>query len=81
MHNPELANYVSGIAVHWYMDFLIPIEQLDMTHDQFPNLFLFGTEACEGFIPIMPHVIMGSFDRAESYANSIIEVILFYNLI
>ena len=41
---PKEANkYVSGIAVHWYMDFLIPPSALDLTHDAFPDKFIFAT--------------------------------------
>ena len=41
---PKEANkYVSGIAVHWYMDFLIPPSALDLTHEAFPDKFIFAT--------------------------------------
>ena len=41
---PKEANkYVSGIAVHWYMDFLIPPNALDLAHDAFPDKFIFAT--------------------------------------
>ena len=59
--------------MHWYTDFLIPPKVLDMTHDKFPDKWLFGTEACAGFIPILPHVLLGDFGRAESYAKYILE--------
>ena len=43
-HAPKEADkYVAGIAVHWYMDSLIPPKMLDLTHDAFPNKFIFGT--------------------------------------
>jgi glucosylceramidase len=35
---PNAMKYVSGIAVHWYLDFLVPAKQLDLTHYAFPNL-------------------------------------------
>ena len=39
----EADKYVSGIAVHWYMDFIVPPKLLDLTHEAFPNKFIFAT--------------------------------------
>ena len=72
-HEPIVSQYVAGIAVHWYMDSVIPPELLDKTHDLFPDKFIFGTEACAGAGP-QKHVILGSFVRAEEYAKFIIQV-------
>lgn len=73
-YSPEKAKkYVSGVAVHWYMDSLIPANVLDKTHDMFPDKWIFATEACTGTIPLLPHVMLGEFGRAESYARDIIE--------
>jgi glucosylceramidase len=72
-HEPLVDKYVSGIAVHWYMDSIIPPIMLDKTHDLFPDKFIFGTEACVGEGP-QQHVIIGSFVRAEEYAQYILQV-------
>jgi glucosylceramidase len=64
---------VAGIAVHWYMDFIVPPSALDITHEKFPDKWIFGSEACEGSIPLLPHVLLGDFGRAESYAKFIIQ--------
>lgn len=72
--SPKASKYVSGIAVHWYIDFVINPNVFDMTHNAFPDKFIFGSEACAGSIPPAPHVILGSFGRAESYARDIIQV-------
>ena len=41
--------YVSGIAIHWYVDTIVSATVLNTTHSLFPDYFLLGTEACEGF--------------------------------
>ncbi|KAF2364786.1 Glycosyl hydrolase family 30 TIM-barrel domain [Trinorchestia longiramus] len=40
--------YVSGIAVHWYIDFLVPPFVLEQTHELYPHLPILYTEACTG---------------------------------
>lgn len=44
LKDEEAAQYVSGIAVHWYNDF-VPVSQLSETHNRHPNKFIFGSEA------------------------------------
>ena len=46
--NPVAKNYTAGIAIHWYTDAYIPVEVVDMTHDEFPDKFILMTEACTG---------------------------------
>jgi glucosylceramidase len=72
--NVDAEKYVSGVAVHWYMDALAPAFALDDVHKKFPSKFLLATEACEGADPWQEKVVLGSWDRAESYAHDIIEV-------
>ncbi|KAK7486771.1 hypothetical protein BaRGS_00021918 [Batillaria attramentaria] len=65
--------YVSGVAVHWYIDDFIPLNVLDFTHDKFPDIFIFGSEACNGDRPWQTEkVILGDWGRAEKYATDII---------
>ncbi|CAG2170249.1 unnamed protein product, partial [Oppiella nova] len=67
------AKYVSGIAFHWYLNSLSPLMDLDKTHQQFPNVFLLSTEACEGSNPfVTDKVSLGNWDRAQAYAYDII---------
>lgn len=47
-HSPLSKKYISGIAIHWYLDFETPPNFLDFTHNKFPDLFILGTEACSG---------------------------------
>uniref|UniRef100_H2TS47 Glucosylceramidase n=1 Tax=Takifugu rubripes TaxID=31033 RepID=H2TS47_TAKRU len=66
--------YVHGVAVHWYMDSLVPAEMtLGVTHHLYPEYYLFGTEACAGWNPLDRGVKLGSWQRAEQYAHDIIE--------
>lgn len=72
-HNPQVEQYVHGIAVHWYLDSLVSPKILQLTHEKFPNKFIFATEACHALGSFGPAVILGSFERAESYMRDIIE--------
>lgn len=66
--------YIHGVAVHWYMDSFVPAEiSLGVTHQLYPEYYLFGTEACAGWNPLDRGVKLGSWDRAEQYAHDIIE--------
>lgn len=67
--------YIHGVAVHWYMDCVVPAEKsLVVTHQLYPEYYLFGTEACSGWNLFDRGVKLGSWDRAEQYAHDIIEV-------
>ncbi|XP_066577114.1 lysosomal acid glucosylceramidase [Amia ocellicauda] len=68
------ARYVHGIAVHWYLDRLVPPGiSLDTTQHLFPEYYLFGSEACAGFEPWDRGVRLGSWERAESYSWDILQ--------
>jgi glucosylceramidase len=50
MKDPKLRKYVSGFAVHWYWDSL-PFSRmsfLDDAHNQFPDKYIFYSEASIG---------------------------------
>lgn len=71
--------YVSGIAVHWYEDFIAPVISLTSTHEKFPDKFILATEACDGSMPWdLDKVSLGDWDRAEHYIHDIIEVSLIF---
>ncbi|CAL8256213.1 unnamed protein product [Boreogadus saida] len=70
----EAGRYIHGVAVHWYLDSLVPAEiSLGTTHHLFPEYYLFGTEACAGWSPVDRGVKLGSWERAEQYAASILQ--------
>ena len=48
MSNKRAETYVSGVAIHWYLDWITPANVLDHTHRNHPELFLLYTEACSG---------------------------------
>ncbi|KAM9294263.1 lysosomal acid glucosylceramidase [Gastrophryne carolinensis] len=70
----EAARYVHGIAVHWYLDGIIPADiSLGITHGLYPEYFLFASEACAGSYPWEKGVRLGSWERGNQYSHSIIE--------
>ncbi|PSN38554.1 Glucosylceramidase [Blattella germanica] len=72
--NETVRQFLSGIGIHWYMDQYIPVSSLATFHENYPDFFLLYTEACMGVQEYgQISVILGSWDRAEVYANSIIE--------
>ncbi|CAG2064651.1 unnamed protein product, partial [Timema podura] len=50
------AEYVSGIAVHWYQDSRTNDSVLEQTHEMHPDKFLFYTEACNPEVHVMRHL-------------------------
>ncbi|XP_078390176.1 lysosomal acid glucosylceramidase isoform X1 [Cetorhinus maximus] len=68
------AQYVHGVAVHWYLDLLTPADKtLGTTHYLFPEYYLFSTEACTGFMPWEHRVQLGSWERGAMYSRDIIQ--------
>ena len=64
--DPQAARYVWGAGFHWYVE--DQFEQVQLTHDAWPDKQLLFTEGCqEGG----PHI--GSWDLGERYARSIIQ--------
>lgn len=48
LRDEKASKYVSGIAVHYYWDFIVPPSVLTWMHNLFPDRFLFASEASEG---------------------------------
>lgn len=72
--SPNVMDFVSGIAVHWYWDRIAPPSLLDKTHEKYPDLVLLNTESALGDKPWETHgPILGQWKRAEKYALGIIE--------
>jgi len=65
LSSPEAAKYVDGVAFHWYSGF--QFDQLDTTHDMFPDTFLLASEATH-----CPGVALGNWSRGEVYGFDII---------
>lgn len=66
LDDPEAAAYVWGVGFHWYCG--DHFDNVQMTHDAYPDKNLIFTEGCqEGG----PHI--GSWDTGERYARSMIQ--------
>ncbi|CAI2347073.1 unnamed protein product [Caenorhabditis sp. 36 PRJEB53466] len=72
LKDSETAGYVAGIAVHSYQDSQSDTH-LDQTHSNHPELFIFGSEASEGYKQKDTAVDYGSWDRAEDYTSDILD--------
>jgi len=71
MQDAEAAQFVDGVAFHWYGDNLDNYQALAEVHDQFPNLPLLATEATL-MAPAMQHVGTTPWKEAQKYAYDII---------
>lgn len=67
LQDAAAAQYVSGIAFHWYGNSVAPPQVLDLTHHMYPDKFLISTEAT-----IMGKPVLGNWQAAESYAKDMI---------
>ncbi|XP_070622696.1 lysosomal acid glucosylceramidase-like [Erythrolamprus reginae] len=73
LKDPKATQYISGIGIHWYLDFLAPIDlTLSITHHLFPNYYLISTEASTGSYFWEPRVVLGGWDRGSKYSYSIL---------
>ncbi|KAG7396699.1 hypothetical protein PHYBOEH_001928 [Phytophthora boehmeriae] len=84
--DPETKKFISGLGVHWYrnLDFILgggDFDKLQEFHDEYPDIFILGTEACEGYLPSLVGTGKGpslddpdkAWKRAQNYARDIIE--------
>ncbi|KAI1301596.1 Lysosomal acid glucosylceramidase [Halotydeus destructor] len=72
LRDPSAAQYVAGTAVHWYNN--ASHHLLSSLHHLHPNYFILATEACEGWaFGETQHVILGSWERAETYTVDIMK--------
>ncbi|KAM3910014.1 LOW QUALITY PROTEIN: lysosomal acid glucosylceramidase-like [Leptodactylus fuscus] len=75
----QAGRYVHGIAVHWYLDFLVPADiSLGSTHRLYPDYYLFASEACAGVAPWEKGVRLGCWERGNEYSRRIIEDLTYY---
>ena len=72
--NPDVAQYIDGLAVHWYGDRYQNPSPFDETVLKFPGKFILASEACSGDRPWDVHKpLLGFWGRAEDYVIDIIE--------
>ncbi|KAK3909828.1 Lysosomal acid glucosylceramidase [Frankliniella fusca] len=69
----DAVKYVDGFAIHWYANYLSPLLSLEISHIFSPDKFIFNTEASNGFQNWDRHVVLGSWERAEAYADDILD--------
>ncbi|CAG9791612.1 unnamed protein product [Diatraea saccharalis] len=71
---PEALQYIDGVAVHYYTDMFIAADIFSLITDNYPDMFIISTEACEGSFPWEKEKVkLGSWDRAKSYAVDILD--------
>lgn len=72
-------DFVSGLAVHWYLDRFVTPLLLDEAHKKYPDKIILNTESTIGDKPLEVHgPILGSWSRAEKYAVGIIQDLQHY---
>lgn len=50
---PDVSQYIDGLAVHWYADKFTGPNPLDEASAKFPGKFIMNTEACSGLKNIL----------------------------
>lgn len=69
----QAARYVHGIGIHWYLDFIGPIQDTVVpTHELFPDIFILATEASVGAHFWERDVVLGCWERGNQYSHSIL---------
>ena len=71
LSDKEAAEYVSGVAFHWYGNQFGPAFLLDGVHKSFPDVFLIASEAT-----VIGKPTLGSWENAEKYATDILTDLL-----
>ena len=79
LDDEEANKYIDGIGLHWYSeveDYVTwatkPFDKMNDVHDKYPDKFMMGTEACNGFIPIIDQgPKLGDWNRGERYGFDI----------
>ncbi|XP_010725520.1 lysosomal acid glucosylceramidase-like, partial [Meleagris gallopavo] len=73
LEDERAARYVHGIGIHWYLDFIGPIQDTVVpTHQLFPDVFILATEASVGSHFWERDVILGCWERGNQYSHSIL---------
>ena len=51
--HPKVLDYIDGIAVHYYTDFITPAAVISEVGKLYPDKFIIATEACEGIYSVI----------------------------
>lgn len=75
--DPDVAQYVDGAGLHWYMNIAPYYSNLDKAYTTLNSVnrrdrFILATEACEGYLPTDSGPSLGSWSRGEAYAHDMI---------
>ncbi|KAG7153639.1 lysosomal acid glucosylceramidase-like [Homarus americanus] len=70
LEDPDSAQYIDGIAIHWYEDKYVGPHILDKTQALAPDKFLLYSEAC-----FEKGVKLGSWDRGMEYLHFMMEAL------
>lgn len=68
MSNKKVADYIDGVAVHWYFDGYVSPEMIDIVHNKYPDKFVIYTES-----NMLQGGDLGSWDPAASFSSSVTE--------
>ncbi|CAF4885237.1 unnamed protein product [Pieris macdunnoughi] len=71
--HPKALDIIDGIGVHFYHDRITPASIFNFVTKYYPDKFILATEASEGAFPWQAKVLLGSWNRAESYISDILE--------
>ncbi|XP_033218105.1 lysosomal acid glucosylceramidase-like [Belonocnema kinseyi] len=69
--NHNAKKYVSGIAVHYYMDIFVSPNVLDQAHEKYPDKFILMSEACMTLKGA--DICLGCWSKTELYILEIFE--------
>jgi len=72
--DPDVSKYVSGIALHWYINGDVTGEDMDQLLADYPDKFLLYTEA--SVVNQLDTIGLGDWRATEDYANDIMDDIL-----
>src|SRR5690606_3912381 len=75
----QAADYVGGIALHWYFNHKGNRNDLDYLYHKFHNHFILATEACLEYHEKSHHIILGNWDGFYRYADDIIKDLNHYS--
>ncbi|GMH77123.1 hypothetical protein TL16_g07301 [Triparma laevis f. inornata] len=79
LDDKDANKYIDGIGLHWYSeveDYVTwatkPFDKMNDVNGKYPDKFMMGTEACNGFIPIIDQgPKLGDWNRGERYGFDI----------
>lgn len=82
MSDEKCAKYVDGVAVHWYLDFIVPVKVLNEVHKDFGDKIIMNTEASQGlslYRPCVYYVFILVMTRARKFMHSLFFLLVIWN--